>query len=87
MESFKLFSDFKQYGTDRLKIRIDGLGYTNTRIHIFSFRKIKGFKKQLDHFKEKGNAIDEVLYKTITKEIEFREMCLSMKSIFDIKIK
>ena len=85
--NFNLFSDFKQYGNDRKKIRIDGLGYINTRIHILPFKKLKGLKKQLDHFKEIGSYINEDLHSKISKEIEFREMCLNMKSIFDIKIR
>jgi|LakMenEpi03Aug12_release.lakeMendotaPanAssembly.Ray.scaffolds.fasta_scaffold198736_3 hypothetical protein len=87
MENFILFTDFKLYGNSRMKIRFDGFGYINTRIHIISFKKLKGFRKQLNHFKEIGATIDVELYSLISKEIEFREMCLSMRSIFDIKIK
>jgi hypothetical protein len=96
MENFKTFSDFKLYGSSRMKIRFDGFGYTNTRIHIIPFKKLKGFKKQLDHFIEIDATVDFIeidatvdseLYSLVSKEIEFREMCLSMRSIFDIKIK
>lgn len=86
-KNFNLFSDFKQYGKDRLKIRLNGLGYINTRIHIVRFKKLKGFKKHLDHLRELGGEVDNELYNSVSKEIEFREMCLSMRSIFDIKIK
>ena len=82
-----MFSDFKSYGNSRIKIRFDGFGYINTRIYIIPFKKLKGFRKQLDHFKEIGATIDVELYSLISKEIEFREMCLSMRPIFDIKIK
>lgn len=87
MENFNLFSDFKQYGKDRLKIRVNGYGYINTRIHIIRFKRLKGYKKQLDHHKTNGLEVDETLYNNVSKEIEFREMCLNMKSIFDIKIR
>jgi hypothetical protein len=87
MENFKTFSDFKLYGSSRMKIRFDGFGYINTRIHIIPFKKLKGFKKQLDHFIEIDANVDSELYSLVSKEIEFREMCLSMRSIFDIKIK
>jgi hypothetical protein len=87
MENFKTFSDFKLYGSSRMKIRFDGFGYTNTRIHIIPFKKLKGFKKQLDHFIEIEADVDSELHNLVSKEIEFREMCLSMRSIFDIKIK
>lgn len=87
MENFKLFSDFKSYGKTRMKIRFNGFGYTNTRIHIIPFKKLKGFRKQLDHFKEIDAHVDAELYNLVSKEIEFREMCLSMRSIFDIKIR
>lgn len=87
MGSFERFDEFKRYGSDRLKVRFDGFGYTNTRIHIIPFKKLKGFKKQLDHFKDIGANVDAELYNLVSKEIEFREMCLSMRTIFDIKIK
>lgn len=87
MENFKIFSDFKLYASTRMKIRFDGFGYINTRIHIIPFKKLKGFKKQLDHFKEIRANVDAELYNLISKEIEFREMCLSMRSVFNIKIK
>jgi hypothetical protein len=87
MENFKMFSDFKLYGSSRMKIRFDGFGYTNSRIHIIPFKKLKGFRKQLDHFIEIDATVDSELYSLVSKEIEFREMCLGMRSIFDIKIK
>lgn len=87
MENFSTFGDFKQYGTNRLRIRFDGFGFTNTRIHNFPFKKLKGFIKQLDHFKEINTTIDAELYNLVSKEIEFREMCLSMRPVFDIKIR
>jgi hypothetical protein len=87
MENFILFTDFKLYGSSRMKIRFDGFGYTNSRIHIIPFKKLKGFRKQLDHFIKIDATVDSELYSLVSKEIEFREMCLSMRSIFYIKIK
>jgi hypothetical protein len=78
-------SDLKQYINERIDIRINDFGYQNTRITRLSLKRLKGFIKQIDNSKLTPERFE--LKVIIQKEIEFRELCLSLKSVFKIKIK
>ena len=75
--------DIKRYSNERTQIRFNGFGYTNTRITRITLKQLQGFVKQ---YKNLGLEDLEQINK-IQKEIEFRLLCLSLKSIFDIKLK
>jgi hypothetical protein len=75
--------DIKRYSNERTQIRFNGFGYTNTRITRITLKQLQGFVKQ---YKNLGLEDLEQINK-IQKEIEFRLLCLSLKSVFDIKLK
>ena len=75
--------DIKRYSNERTQIRFNGFGYTNTRIIRITLKQLQGFVKQ---YKNLGLEDLEQINK-IQKEIEFRLLCLSLKSVFDIKLK
>ena len=75
--------DIKRYSNERTQIRFNGFGYTNTRITRIALKQLQGFVKQ---YKNLGLEDLEQINK-IQKEIEFRLLCFSLKSVFDIKLK
>jgi hypothetical protein len=81
---FEKFNDFKEYASNRSKVRFTGMGVDNARLTKISSKTLKGYIKQVDN-----NVIIHTpsIYELVKKEIEFREVCLSLKSVFDIKIK
>jgi hypothetical protein len=75
--------DIKKYMIERKNIRINSFGYVNTRIIKLPISLLKGFVKQLeknqtDHFNDMSK---------IRTEIEFREICNSLRDAYTIKIK
>jgi len=80
----KTLQDIKMYSNERTQIRFNGFGYTNTRITRITLKQLRGFIKQYENSKLENleNQINK-----IQKEIEFRLLCLSLKSVFDIKLK
>ena len=75
--------DIKRYSNERTQIRFNGFGYTNTRITRITLKQLQGFVKQ---YKNLGLEDLEQINK-IQKEIKFRLLCFSLKSVFDIKLK
>jgi hypothetical protein len=76
-------TDIKKYMIERKNIRINSFGYTNTRITKLSTSLLKGFVKQI----EKNQNVISYDISKIRTEIEFREICYSLKDAFTIKIK
>jgi hypothetical protein len=76
--------DIKRYSNERTQIRINCFGYTNTRITRIKLKQLKGFIKQYNNQSLENIESD---IKIIQKEIEFRLLCLSLKSVFDIQVK
>lgn len=85
MDNFNTFQDFKTYAGIRPTIRINCCGLTNTRITRLRFKQLKGFVKQLNN----GNTSPELMEQLsiLEKEVDFRQMCLNLKSVFSIEIK
>jgi hypothetical protein len=85
MEKFNTFQDFKYYVGNRNKVRINCCGLTNTRITRIRLKQLKGFVKQINN----GNITSELSdqLSILEKEIEFRQLCLEIKSVFSIDIK
>jgi hypothetical protein len=81
---FDKFADFKEYASNRSKFRFIGMGVDNARITKLSSGMLKGVIKQYDN--QKSNITIE-MYNLVKKELEFRQVCLNLKSVFDIKIK
>ena len=85
MSYFSTFSEFRTYSVERTQIRINCCGMMNTRIHRVTFKKLKGYIKQL-----KNGVLSPTLsvqLSILEKECEFRQMCLSMKSVFSVELK
>lgn len=81
--------EIKQYAGNRHSIRLNTLGFINARITKVPHKKLKGMLKQIINLENTAplspsHLIDKPI---IEKEIEFRELCLSLKSVFDIKLK
>lgn len=85
MSRFDNVDSLKQYATDRQKIRLNGFGYINTRLTKLSLKLLRGFVKQINNQPLTPDLFE--LRVMLEKEIEFREFCLSLRSVFDIKIK
>lgn len=82
--------EIKQYAGNRHSIRLNSFGLTNARITRVPHKKLKGMLKQIKNFENQGVPIPSpyLIDKPIVeKEVEFRELCLSLKSVFDIKLK
>jgi hypothetical protein len=73
METIK---ELREYNGKRSEIRISSFGCQNTRISRFTIKELKGFLKQ--------DITDGELRETIEKDIEFREVCYSLASVFRI---
>lgn len=85
MSRFDNVDSLKQYAIDRQKIRLNGFGYINTRLVKLSLKMLRGFVKQINNQSMTIDLFDMKIM--LEKEIEFREICLSLRSVFDIKIK
>jgi hypothetical protein len=85
MEELNTFKDFKNYAGIRNTIRINCCGLINTRITRIKFKQLKGFIKQINN----GNASPELVKQLLIleKELQFRQMCLDLKSVFSIEIR
>jgi hypothetical protein len=89
-QSFKFVEELKQYSSERHKIRFSSFGYENTRISKISLKLLKGFLKQNENSMETGFEPSDSYLKdidSIKRELEFRTICLGLKSVFDIKIR
>lgn len=77
-------NQIKSYAYQRPTIRINCCGYQNTRITKLTIRVLKGIVKQITNYPQidKNNELP-----LIQKEIEFRELCLQLKSVFKIDLK
>jgi hypothetical protein len=85
MSYFNTFSEFRTYSAERVQIRINCCGMMNAKIHRVTFKKMKGYIKQL-----KNGVLSPELSAELSileKESEFRQMCLSMKSVFSVELK
>lgn len=81
---FEKFQDFKEYASTRSQIRFTGMGVINARLTKISSGTLKRFIKQLDNDVIKSQPKIGDLVK---KELEFRQVCLNLKSVFDIKVR
>lgn len=81
----KTIQELKEYSNKRKDIRVNDFGFQNTRITRLKLKQLKGFVKQI----EKQDLTPErfELRVMLDKEIEFRELCLSLKSVFHIEVK
>jgi hypothetical protein len=78
-------SEIKQYAKERSDIRINSFGYTNTRIKKLKLKQLKGYIKQYENEHILIRYNDD--FHKIKKEMEFRQICLSLKSLFSIEVK
>jgi hypothetical protein len=79
--------DFKSYISFRNTLRIYGFGYNKNprKLNRTPLKLLKGLIKQSQVLAENHEYHSEI--PMIIKEIEFRELCLSFKSVFDIELK
>ena len=77
--------EIKKYASERSNIRINGFGYINTRITRLPLKLLKGMLKQINNNDNASLNPDEC--EKIKIEVEFRQLCLSLRSVFDIKVR
>lgn len=85
MEKFNIIEDFKNYAGIRHTIRINCCGLINTRITRIRFKQLKGFVKRINNGNVSTELSEQLLI--LEKEVQFRQICLDLKSVFSIEIK
>lgn len=85
MKIFNTFQEFRQYAGNRHSIRINCCGMINTRISRIRIKQLKGFVKQINNGVISEELSEQLLI--LDKELEFRQLCLDLKSVFSIEIK
>ena len=77
-------NDIKQYASERTKIRLNSFGYINTRITKMRLKQLKGYLKQYENHPLLKDTDD---FLKVKREVEFRQLCLSLKNVFCIDVK
>ena len=78
------FIDFKTYAKERTSIRINFTSNINSKLTKIKRSRLNGWIKQINNNPNLDKLNQLEIFK---KELEFRDLCFSIKSIFNIELK